>query len=135
MPDIDTTFLRTQNTLTFRNVEYPDGSTKDWKVPPFSPETEASFWDWMERQDKRREQQIEAHAKRERLPIVTKGATWAELLAVAVKEPELDAEYLAANFDALFLEDLGRAVQDFFLRRRLPDGMLGAPAESPQPTT
>ncbi len=133
MPEVDASESRKKVTLYIRNVEYPDGSKHDWVIPPFSRETECSYLEWLRAQDEQRVANIEAIGKGERPVIRTKTETYAELLSLAVKDPALDAEFLAESFSALELEDWGLAVQDFFLRRRLPDDELRSPPLTTSP--
>jgi hypothetical protein len=138
---------RERNTLTLTEVEMPDGSYVDWVVPPFTKDTEDAYWAWARENEAAYVAARAASRANEPITPVTKGWVWSRLLTLAVKKVKvgevvtptvLVAEQLEREFDVLTLEDLGTAVELFFLKRKLKDaGLSRLPAtpETPSPET
>lgn len=146
MPEYNARESREKNTLVLTEVEQADGSFVDWVVPPFSKDTEEAYWAWSkEVEDKTAGNKA---ASRENKPFdpVTKGWVWSRLLALAVKKVRvgeekaespttLVAEQLERDLDSLTLEDLGTAVEVFFLKRRVKGEPSNRPLVPPAPPT
>jgi hypothetical protein len=147
MPEYNAKKARENNTLTLTDVELPDGSSVDWVVPPFSKDTEDAYWDWARENEAAYVAARAASRANEPIKPVTKGWVWSRLLALAVKKVKvgeavsptvLVAEQIEREFDALTLEDLGTAVELFFLKRKLKGAELSRPSattETPSPET
>lgn len=110
---IDLTDFTQKHTLEFRLD--PDTT---WVVPPFAEETELAFWRWQRETFRRREGEQkaamglgEAAESDER----TMGTVWAPLIALAVREPELDPQELLHRYPGQLLRTVGTAIVDFFL--------------------
>ena len=131
MPEYNASELGPKNTLYIREVVYRDGTKHDWTIPPFDGEIEKGFYDWMDTNEEARRAQLEALRKGEKPKRRTKSEIWSELLALAVTEPKLTAEFLQANVPVHNLEDLGVKVRDFFWTRKAPDDTSSD--EAPRP--
>ena len=137
MPKIDLRQLIPQDTLTITVVDQA-GAEEEWVIPPFDNETEHAYWEWSNKVgEERRHEQLrrmqlkEVVTTTEESSVVpaeeperdkrTIGEVVAPMLAVVVKNVQLDADDLATRFHGRMLQEVADVVQRFFFAHTLPE--------------
>jgi hypothetical protein len=121
MPKVSLADFIEQQTLVFSDVPDLHGNRHEWTVPPFDEQTELFFWEWHKQMlaEREREQRcgmgLDEEGTQAEADVRTVGRRWAPFIAACVKEPKLDAEFLAENFHGKTLALVGGEITNFFL--------------------